>query len=483
MGAERRRTLSSDIAAASGNQGKLAMQQPDWLVWAWREFGVLEVPGNGSNARIIEMFQTVGHSSIDDDEVAWCAAFLGACLERSGRASTRSLRARSYLSWGDLIEMPRFGAIAVLSRGSNPALGHVGFVLGETDAQVFLLGGNQANSVNVTAFEKSRVLSYRWPQESGLISEPSDSNAVVIVKAPAVRDLFATALQHVLEMEGGFSDDPYDPGGPTNKGITLSVYARWVGESVSPESRSRLVARLKKIPDAMVQEIYRTRYWEPADCARMPAPLALMHFDAAVNHGVVGAIRILQESIGADIDGEIGLQTRGRIAATPLVETLTRYAEIRRDRYRGLKHFWRFGRGWLRRVDVTLARAGELLGVPAVTGPGPDVADSDNKMHEAVNTKGDSHMTNENSNTTSTAKWWGESMTIWGVIVTAAATVLPVVGPLIGLDITAEMVKQIGQQLTEVVQALGGVIGTLLAIYGRVRATQPIARKSLAVKL
>lgn len=92
-------------------------------------------------------------------------------------------------------------------------------------------------------------------------------------------------------------------------------------------------------------------------------------------------------------------------------------------------------------------------------------------------------MTNETSEGIPAAKWWGESMTIWGVIVTAAATVLPVVGPLLGLDITGEMVRQIGQQLTEVIQALGGVIGTLVAIYGRMRATQPITRKLVAVKL
>ena len=459
------------------------MQQPDWLIWAWREFGVLEVAGSNSNSRILDMFKAVGHASIADDDVAWCAAYVGACLERSGRASTKSLQARSYLSWGDLIEAPCVGAIAVLSRGPNPALGHVGFVMGETDAQIFLLGGNQSNSVSVAAFEKSRVLSYRWPKESDPIEAPVDPKVAVEAAASAAPDLFTRALRHVLEMEGGFSDDPYDPGGPTNKGITLSDYARWVGESVSPESRSRLVARLKRIPYAMVQEIYRTRYWGPADCARMPAALALMHFDAAVNHGVTGAIRILQEAIGVGIDGEIGPQTRARIASVPLVEALTRYAEIRRDRYRALKHFWRFGRGWLRRVDVTLARAGELIYQPAELGDAAVNSNSKTKARETEITKGDRSMTSENNETAPAAKWWGESMTIWGVMVTAAATVLPVIGPLIGFDITAEMVGQIGQQLTEVVQALGGVVGTLLAIYGRLRATQPIVRKSLAVKL
>ena len=41
--------------------------------------------------------------------------------------------------------------------------------------------------------------------------------------------LFTAALEHVLEMEGGFTDDPHDPGGPTNRGITLKVFAAWKG--------------------------------------------------------------------------------------------------------------------------------------------------------------------------------------------------------------------------------------------------------------
>ena len=44
--------------------------------------------------------------------------------------STRSLLARSYASWGERLDEPRIGAVAVLSRGSDPALGHVGFVIG-----------------------------------------------------------------------------------------------------------------------------------------------------------------------------------------------------------------------------------------------------------------------------------------------------------------------------------------------------------------
>ena len=55
-------------------------------------------------------------------------------------------------------------------------------------------------------------------------------------------------------------------------------------------------------------------------------------------------------------------------------------------------------------------------------------------------------------------------MTIWGVIITTLSTVLPAFGPLLGLDITAELIRQLGDQIVVVVQAVGGLIGTILTI-------------------
>ncbi len=74
-------------------------------------------------------------------------------------------------------------------------------------------------------------------------------------------------------------------------------------------------------------------------------------------------------------------------------------------------------------------------------------------------------------------------MTIWGVVITTLSTVLPVIGPLAGLDISAEIVRQIGAQATAVVQATGALVGTILTVYGRSRAAGPLARREMRVKL
>jgi hypothetical protein len=81
------------------------------------------------------------------------------------------------------------------------------------------------------------------------------------------------------------------------------------------------------------------------------------------------------------------------------------------------------------------------------------------------------------------AKWWGDSMTIWGVIITSLSTVLPTIGPLHGLNITADLVHQIGDQLVQVVQALGGLVGTVLTIYGRMRATTLLERRQITLNM
>lgn len=212
------------------------MQQPRWLDDAWALLGEREVAGAADNPAIVALFRDAGQRAGLHDEVPWCAAFVGACLERAGLASTRSLMARSYLGWGDRLEDGRFGAIAVLSRGSDPNAGHVGFLVGEAAGRIYLLGGNQRDAVTVAAFPKARLLGLCWPQ--------------TIEPAAGAADLFQTALVHVLEMEGGYTDDPYDPGGPTNLGITLQVYADWKGVALDGGTRARLTAELKRIPEA-----------------------------------------------------------------------------------------------------------------------------------------------------------------------------------------------------------------------------------------
>lgn len=433
-------------------------QQPPWLTAAWSELGIRESPGPATNARITALFRDAGNPHVKDDETAWCAAFVGACLARGGQKGTTSLRARSYLEFGERLTTARLGAVAVFSRGINPALGHVGFVVGETKSAILVLGGNQANAVSVAAFERARLLAFRWP----------GTHAAQMPDAPAGETLFDLALAHVLEMEGGWSDDPHDPGGPTNRGLIVSDLAAYRGVNVTPANRPRLVSELKTITEETLRDIYHKQYWQPAACPAMPARLAFFHFDAAVNHGLKGAARLLQQALGVTDDGDIGPITLRAANTSNTAECIDRYAERRRARYRSLPHFWRFGRGWLRRVDRTHAAALRL---------------SDTATPQPLGNSGkDMVMEIQNSKEMTDAKWWGKSMTIWGATITALSTVLPLIGPVFGLDVTPDLIRQAGEQSLAVVQAIGGLVGTLMTIVGRTRATTRIERRPFTVQ-
>ena len=103
------------------------------------------------------------------DDVSWCSAFANWCLRQAGRKGTGLANARSWLSWGRSTARPFYGCVTVLWRGSpRSTSGHVGFFLGADGAHVWLLGGNQHDSVCTSRFPRSHVLDFRHDREATL---------------------------------------------------------------------------------------------------------------------------------------------------------------------------------------------------------------------------------------------------------------------------------------------------------------------------
>lgn len=119
---------------------------------------------------------------------------------------------------------------------------------------------------------------------------------------------FERALPIILRAEGGYVNDPDDPGGETNFGITTRTYHAFLKRS-GHQPRS-----VKEISEDEVRAIYWYSYWVPAQCDRLPWPLKLIHFDCAVNTGVSAAIRQLQRALGLQDDGIMGPITVARCA-------------------------------------------------------------------------------------------------------------------------------------------------------------------------
>lgn len=118
-----------------------------------------------------------------------------------------------------------------------------------------------------------------------------------MVEGVEVTDTFKKALSFVLRWEGGYSDDPNDPGGRTIFGITERDYPSLWEDGGEPT-----------MEDA--KRIYRRDYWEACDCGAMPSPIALMVFDSAVNQGCYRSVQFLQKAVGTRPDGVFGPNTR-----------------------------------------------------------------------------------------------------------------------------------------------------------------------------
>ena len=125
--------------------------------------GTTEGPGPADKPIVTEMYASVGHDWVEHDSVAWCAAFVGHCLERAGIRSTRKLTARSYLDWGVPVETAdaQQGDIGVIPRGSSSWQGHVFFIDRIEGQWVWGLGGNQDDAVNVKRYPVSKLLGVR----------------------------------------------------------------------------------------------------------------------------------------------------------------------------------------------------------------------------------------------------------------------------------------------------------------------------------
>jgi uncharacterized protein (TIGR02594 family) len=175
-----------------GTPYQLQPAKPQELVSiARRQLGITEVPGAGSNPRIIEYLKT---TTIDakayNDSTAWCSAFVNWVVKQGGIRGTNSAAALSWRRWGEDAHGPGLGAIAVIDHRNGS--GHVGFVAGVTTrGRVILLGGNQRDAVRYSVFGTSNIVGYRVP--------PGSYSGFPVIRnfapAPVYRDAGAAALE------------------------------------------------------------------------------------------------------------------------------------------------------------------------------------------------------------------------------------------------------------------------------------------------
>lgn len=153
-----------------------------WIDFAMEYLGLEEIKGPHHNPKILEWWQKIG-ATFTDDETPWCAGFVGGILAEASLKNTGSAMARSYVTWGQGVPGPVFGAVVTFWRKSmDSPSGHVGFIVGkDQNDNLMVLGGNQGDEVNIKPFSRERVLSYRWPE--GELIPPYGLNELPIVNS------------------------------------------------------------------------------------------------------------------------------------------------------------------------------------------------------------------------------------------------------------------------------------------------------------
>lgn len=142
-------------------------------------------------------------------------------------------------------------------------------------------------------------------------------------------------LDRVFGFEGGYSNDPKDPGGETKYGISKRAYPK---EDIAALTRERAA------------EIYAKDYAKPF--LQLHPALGYQMFDFSINVGVNKATKILQLILDVTVDGKLGPKTLAAIVDARLVAE--RLLAERLEYYTWLRGWERYGKGWARRVAENL---------------------------------------------------------------------------------------------------------------------------------
>lgn len=151
---------------------------------------------------------------------------------------------------------------------------------------------------------------------------------------------FERALELVLRHEGGYVNDPHDPGGETKYGISKRAYPN---EDIRNMTQDRAA------------QIYRADYWTPIRGNDLPESVAPMVFSMAVNMGVRVAIKHLQYCLGVQSDGIIGPKTLAALDRASVSRVRVMLLQEWILGYTDRVGFPRYGRGWVRRAVETFA--------------------------------------------------------------------------------------------------------------------------------
>lgn len=157
---------------------------------------------------------------------------------------------------------------------------------------------------------------------------------------------FDQAFDLLMGHEGGYSNNPVDPGGETMWGITART-ARQAG----------YMGAMRDLPQSTAKQIAKNQYWDTVRADELPEGIRFDVFDTSYNSGPKQAIRLLQRAVWVEDDGVIGPKTLAAVAAHDVRQTSMRFNAQRIRLFVSLPTFGAFGKGWMNRVAGNLDTA------------------------------------------------------------------------------------------------------------------------------
>ena len=154
----------------------------------------------------------------------------------------------------------------------------------------------------------------------------------------------------VIKSEGGFVNNPKDPGGMTNLGVTRSAWQGFLNRDVTE-------TEMRGLTPEEVKPFYKALYWDRIKGDSLPSGVDYAAYDLAVNSGPHKAAQYLQEIAGAPVDGMIGPKSLEAIQSCDAKETADAICDMRLEFLKKLPTFDTFGKGWSRRVADVKAKA------------------------------------------------------------------------------------------------------------------------------
>jgi len=134
-----------------------------WLQELKAVWGLHEVH---DHAKLLAWLWSDGHTVGDPAKLPWCGDAVETAIRLAlpqeplpGKLGANPYFARNWEVFG--VPGMYYGSVGVFERG--PTSGHVGFLIGQNDANYFVFGGNQGDKVGVVQIDKGRLITARWP--------------------------------------------------------------------------------------------------------------------------------------------------------------------------------------------------------------------------------------------------------------------------------------------------------------------------------